>query len=89
MSEHRMVLVCPPWPGRDRFADVRKVMCGTCKQEVSITAFNLPQLLAQKVEVWCEGCYDKVRDEHPEQVESRGVNLPGSGHFMPFPTGDE
>ena len=76
----RIYLVCPLWPGRDPFADIRQVNCSKCPAQVSITAANLPALKADKAAVICEDCWERMCAElDPTEYEHRGVNLPSSG----------
>lgn len=82
MSEEPRYLICPRWPGRNRFADKRKITCQKCPTEVSIMACNLPHL--KNITVICEDCGRKIIAEvkkKKEEVQIEGMNLRESGDF--------
>ena len=82
-SAQNQILMCPRWPGRNPNADIRKANCSQCKAEVSVTACNLPQLVRDKIAIYCEECAWELCDKH-EDAHFGGINLPNSGNFTPF-----
>ena len=85
-NEDKILLVCPHWPGRNSWLEVRKLTCRDCKADVSATKANLPIVAEKKVEIICEECFEKLKASGQEVIET-GKPLRSIGstesHFHP------